>query len=343
MNTRLLTIPAVLALVSFTALTAIGQGKQKQKTEKSSDKTQQITIKKSVNNEKMTIVIDGEKVTVNGKPASEWKGDGEFIIRQRSDDDNRSYGYSFNSPDVYIRSRPHVVSLPRMTYTPNVHIQPTVWNVGGPMLGVTTKENSKGAEITDVVDGSAADKAGLKEGDIITKVGDKTIANPEALSKAVKTFKPNQEVNITYLRDGKSKTISVKLGERNEPFLFNYNFPSPDQFKGFVGPDLGNLGELKEFGYWGRPRLGLRIQDTETEDGATVLDVTEDSPAEKAGFKKDDKIVEIDGKAVKDADDVSNYVNENRAKYTFPVKIMRAGSAMNLELKIPKNLKTSDL
>ena len=208
------------------------------------------------------------------------------------------------------------------------------------MLGVTTKENAKGAQITDVVDGSAAEKAGLKEGDVITKVGDKTITNPESLSKAVKTFKANQEVNITYLRDGKSKTISVKLGERNEPFVFNYN---NDEFKGFMGPELGHLNELNGLVYWGRPRLGLRIQDTETEDGATVLEVTEGSPAEKSGIKKDDKIVEIDGKVVKDADDVSDYVNDNREKYTFPVKIIRAGSPMSLELKIPKNLKTSDL
>ena len=87
----------------------------------------------------------------------------------------------------------------------------------------------------------------------------------------------------------------------------------------------------------------MRIQDTENEDGVTVLDVTEGSPAEKAGVKKDDKIVEIDGKAVKNADDVNDYLKDNREKSTYPLKLMRGGSPMSIDVKIPKKLKTSDL
>lgn len=54
------------------------------------------------------------------------------------------------------------------------------------MLGVTTEKVEEGAEITSVNKESAADKAGLKENDIITKVDDATISSPDDLSAAVK-------------------------------------------------------------------------------------------------------------------------------------------------------------
>ena len=54
------------------------------------------------------------------------------------------------------------------------------------MLGVTTEKADKGVEIQDITKESAAAKAGLKEGDIITKIDDKKIEDPDDLSEAIK-------------------------------------------------------------------------------------------------------------------------------------------------------------
>jgi len=346
MNTRLNSLLAALLLAVFLTGSVTAQDKTKQKTTKSkNDDSQQIIITKdNSKNEKMTIVIDGDKITVNGKPAAEYK-DGNLTIHSGSGDANW-WGYNYNgTPEIHFKTHPKVVTtVPRYNY--NYNYEPKInTTVSGPMLGVTSKDNSKGAEITEVVDGSAAEKAGFKVGDIITKVGDKVVTDPKSLSAAVRNYKPNETVNITYLRAGKSKTIPVKLGERKSE-AFSFNFENPDAFKEFSLPgiyDFDNHGNSGEWDFYGKPRLGMRIQDTENEDGVTVLDVTEGSPAEKAGVKKDDKIVEIDGKAVKNADDVNDYLRENREKSTYPLKLMRGGSPMSIDVKIPKKLKTSDL
>jgi len=348
MNMRLKSLQSALLLAVFLTGSVTAQDKTKQKTTQSkSDDSQQIIITKDKSkNEKMTIVIDGDKITVNGKPAAEFK-DGNLTIHSGSGEDNW-WGYNYDgSPEIYLKTNPHVITtIPRYKYNYNYNYEPKInTTVSGPMLGATSKDNSKGAEITEVVDGSAAEKAGFKVGDIITKVGDKTVTDPKSLSAAVRNYKPNETVNITYLRAGKSKTIPVKLGERKSD-SFSFNFENPDAFKEFHSPEIYGFdkhGDLNEWNFFGRPRLGMRIQDTENEDGVTVLDVTEGSPAEKAGVKKDDKIVEIDGKAVKNADDVNDYLKDNREKSTYPLKLMRGGSPMSIDVKIPKKLKTSDL
>jgi serine protease Do len=97
------------------------------------------------------------------------------------------------------------------------------------------------------------------------------------------------------------------------------------------------------FAFTGRPKLGLSIQDTDDGKGVKVLDVDEDSNAAKAGLREDDIIVGIDDKEVKSTDDVTRTIRENRDKYTFNFKVLREGKTQNIEVKMPRKLKTTDL
>jgi len=62
-----------------------------------------------------------------------------------------------------------------------------------------------------VVAGSPADKAGIKEGDIITKVGGDTIDATHSLQSLISKHKVGDTVSVTVLRDGKTVTLSTKL------------------------------------------------------------------------------------------------------------------------------------
>jgi len=73
----------------------------------------------------------------------------------------------------------------------------------------------QGATLGKVTVGGAADKAGLKEGDIVTSVDGKAIASGDALVAAVRSHRPNDEVSITFTRAGKSQTIKATLGSDN--------------------------------------------------------------------------------------------------------------------------------
>lgn len=68
-----------------------------------------------------------------------------------------------------------------------------------------------GAQIESVEAGSAGDKAGLKDGDIITSVEDTPVSSSNALVAAIRSFRPGDKVSVTYSRDGKSDTAEVTL------------------------------------------------------------------------------------------------------------------------------------
>jgi putative serine protease PepD len=72
--------------------------------------------------------------------------------------------------------------------------------------------NPTGARIAEVTSGGAADEAGLRAGDVITKVGDREIADADELVAAIRSQRPDAKVTITYERGGDSHTTTVTLG-----------------------------------------------------------------------------------------------------------------------------------
>ncbi|MFB9470461.1 S1C family serine protease [Nonomuraea salmonea] len=83
-------------------------------------------------------------------------------------------------------------------------------------LGVSVTDATgdvAGALVRQVSPGSPAEKAGLRQGDLITKIGDKTVDGGDTVVGQVRGFKPGQEVKITYMRDGESHEVDVTLAE----------------------------------------------------------------------------------------------------------------------------------
>lgn len=72
----------------------------------------------------------------------------------------------------------------------------------------------EGAYVSDVQKGSGADDAGLKGGDIITKINDRTIKTSPELQEFVARYRPGDKIQVEYLRDNKVKTTSVTLKSR---------------------------------------------------------------------------------------------------------------------------------
>ncbi|MGL5825402.1 MAG: S1C family serine protease [Nocardioides sp.] len=68
-----------------------------------------------------------------------------------------------------------------------------------------------GAQVGEVNPGSAAEGAGLKSGDVITQVDDIRIADSESLIATIRSFRPGDRVQVTFVRDGQEKTISLAL------------------------------------------------------------------------------------------------------------------------------------
>jgi putative serine protease PepD len=76
-----------------------------------------------------------------------------------------------------------------------------------------TTDNS-GAQVSQVLSGSPADKAGLQAGDVITAIDGKPVTTADDLTARVNTYKPGDKASLTVKRSGSTKTIDVTFGQR---------------------------------------------------------------------------------------------------------------------------------
>jgi len=341
---------AAFALSVPVTLLAQEDGKtDKEKTEKTSkDKTERrhITITtKGDQQEKITVEINGEKVTVNGKPIEEYKDkDGDITVNVNKLRGLESLSY-FRTPKSGAWS-----------FNNNDGISVFSGSENRAMLGVTTEKVEEGAEIQSVNKESAADKAGLKENDIITKLDDAKISSPDDLSAAVKKHKPGDKVTITYLRNKKEQKTTAELSKWKGSTYFDYD----GMGQGFkLNMDQFNLDKIapriepfstapgerfKTFSYTGgAPKLGISVQDTDDGKGVKVVNVMEESNAEKAGIKEDDIITQVDDKAVNSTDEIASLLKEKKDNLTVRFKLLRDGKTQNIEVKMPRKIKTTNL
>lgn len=332
---------------------------KKEKKEKAEKETREIIIRQNGDKDiQLKVEIDGDNVTINGKPLSEFKDENVTINKRKMKITNGdktmywnftpepgefNFGNQFN--DDQWRSNRDMLEKMELDYN-------TISD-NSAFLGVTTEEADGGAKITDVVKGSAAEKAGLKKGDIITKAGDGKITNPEDLSKVVSAKKPKDELKVTFKREGKESSVNATLGERKSR---TYSFSSPRaKARTFtiprVAPDVNIEGEfnlpelstLDGFQSFGRQKkIGLKLQDTEDGDGVKVINVEDSSAAAIAGLKNDDIIVEINGTKIENTDDAREEMVPDAEKKSYKIKAKRNGSEMLFDVKIPRKLKTAD-
>lgn len=316
--------------------------------DKSKDKLEQydeiIIKKKSENdndNKKVIIEINNGVVTVNGKPLAEFQDD-ELSVRQKKVIIHGEDGdMAFTLPPA----PPSPPSPFRVNPKMNFNFDNSMSKRG--FLGVKT-EKDNGAKITEITPESAAQKAGLKEGDIITKVDDVVVNSPEDLSKAIGSYKPEEKVTITYKRGKKEQKTTTTLGKRDVNDMYNFPMPEGDFDMDLSGLDaLKGLGDMKQFYYRGPNagggKLGIKAQDTEDGKGVKVIDVDDSSNAGKAGIKKGDVITSFDGKNINNTDELIGASRQARDKSSISVKINRNGKMQDVEIKIPKKLKIANL
>lgn len=311
--------------------------------EKTKEAEQIIIMKKGGGADRLNIMIDGEKVTVNGTPVDRNSKDAEVTVTRRKIKDmdvwmddaapgqNRVRRYSFGSPQP-----------PTAPVSPNKA-----------MLGVGTAKSEGGVKVMSITGGSAAEAAGLKLGDIIAEVDRSKIETPDDLSKAIRGKDPGDKVTIVYLRDNKQYTTvaSLKKWETPEmPAFENFNLQElPDFDTEALRRQLGQLGEqqdnLRQFRSFSmpakRPRLGIKIQDVESGSGVKVIDVENGSDADKAGIRQGDIIKEVNGKTVIDADDMR--LQMPGAGNEMQIRLDRNGVSRNIKVQFSKKIKTAEL
>jgi serine protease Do len=144
-----------------------------------------------------------------------------------------------------------------------------------------------GALIAEVSPGSPAEKAGLKQGDIILKYNNNPVVNIGQLRNAVALIKPGTKITLSILRKGSPMEVQVAVGE------FNQSKPVAVSMKeNKLGFEVANLTpDLAE-------KLGVS-----NEKGVVISNVDANGPAAWVGLKKGAVIVEVNQKKISTVDE----------------------------------------
>jgi predicted metalloprotease with PDZ domain len=193
--------------------------------------------------------------------------------------------------------------------------------------GLRSKE---GAYVTEVVDESPADSAGINEGDVVVEFEGKSIATADDLMKAVTKTKPGTEVTVGIMREDQKKSIRVILGtppRRREIRVVVPHIPPVPPIRFHQGSSLYGMRVMKL-----SDQLGEYFE-APSGKGVLVERVKKGSSAEKAGFKAGDVIARIGKKAIADLDDIWQAMEDYKDGEKVDVEIVRKGTRKTLTLE----------
>lgn len=200
-----------------------------------------------------------------------------------------------------------------------------------------------GVLITEVVDDSPAEEAGIEDGDVIIEFNGMKVKNPDALRKMVLKSRVGEKVKVKLIRDDDTKVIAVVVGERPEETAYAFEVPEQGKYKEYVLKMPGDLKDIqKKVMYHFDPsrKLGVRVHDlsgdlgsyfdAEEGEGVLVLGIEDGSVAEEAGIKAGDVILSIAGDKIDSIDELKSEVKEIDADEDFDIVVLRHGKKVTL-------------
>lgn len=166
----------------------------------------------------------------------------------------------------------------------------------------------QGALIADVEPNTPAAKAGLKAGDVITKLDGKPVDDANSLTVAVSGTEPGTKLNLQVLRDGSTKDITVTTEQRP-------NGKSGEEMLSQNSDDSGVLNGVAVDDLDAEARQQLNIPPRVK--GAVITSVDPNSASAQAGLHAGDVILEINHKPVHSAQDAVNLTSKTESKKTL--------------------------
>ncbi len=161
-------------------------------------------------------------------------------------------------------------------------------------------DKASGAVVNDVMKDTPADKAGIKDGDVLIKLDGEEIRDFDDLRNRVASMKPGTNVEVALIRDGQQKTVTVTLGELPQEQASEQGGEQGEETTSQMGFQISDL----------TPELARRL-GYEGEEGVVVTNVERNSVADDAGLYVRDLIVEANNQPVSSVRDFNRIVENN--------------------------------
>lgn len=183
-------------------------------------------------------------------------------------------------------------------------------------MGLSTR---KGALVNEVVEDSAADKAGLEAGDVVVRFNNEDILDASDIRNAVGLVEPGTRTDIAYLRDGKriSSKITVEEVDEEPTVLNEKTIKDLPAMESFSGAELTAIPEDLN------PRGG--------DEGVYIVRVEVGSKAQRAGLRKGDIIRKVNRIKVKDLKAFESVIEGKKGPFALSVE--RDGSNIFLAVR----------
>ena len=195
--------------------------------------------------------------------------------------------------------------------------------------------------MVDVVRGSAADLAGLRDNDKIMKINEMPTDKWSDLTKFIKTAKVGDKVCIAYERNGKAATAEATLSKRNDT---KWDVNSGDW-------DLGNLDEalnnLNQSDNWNKGNCTVNVREKDAclgvysdafvvgnAAGSCINDFTEESAAREGNMAKVDVITAVNGQSVKSHDELWSEIAKSKVGDKVKVDYLRESKTLTAEITL---------
>jgi len=157
-------------------------------------------------------------------------------------------------------------------------------------------KDTKGVIIIEVLEGSAAEKAGMKRYDVVVEFNGEKVEEVNAFRSRVAMLKPGTKVKIVVIRNGNRETLNAELGESSEELK---SAKAPEKMMRQLGITIQNLTDdlAERYGY----------QD---QQGVIITSVEPDSEAEQKGITSGMLIMEVDQKPVRNTKDFDQAIEK---------------------------------
>jgi Do/DeqQ family serine protease len=181
-----------------------------------------------------------------------------------------------------------------------------------------------GLYVRDVVKDGGAATAGIKTGDIITKIDDRTIYSSSDLQERVARLRPGDKVKLTYKRDGKEKDVTVTL-------------KGDDEIKSKDNEEESNASATEIYNKLGAsfiPATDARKKELGINSGVVVTQIHRGGVFEYFGVEKGLVITEINGKPVNNADQVETALGNTKRNIVRIKGVPERGSTIEFNVPI---------